>query len=571
MAMCLCKEPKKIGEDIVPIPFRFAFQGGGAKFVTLLAASKAVYDHHVDDKSEVSIGRVSGTSAGAIAAGLLAAGIDPAITRNHLKSHGRAYLSSVIRERNLWLTAFRMIVQGYPLYNQNDLQKMIEGLLAAGGKSENTKVKDVGHSLSIVSSDLLAKSARFYENFDTYDNINSRLSTAIANSCSLPFIFKSARGANENHVVDGGVIENLPIERLRSGEHPASQIVAFSFEEDPADADITRLSSYAKSLVDTAINSNIRNSSSFLPDENIIHLPYRFGTMDFADALKVGLDDHFDSVRQIVDKRLSEISKRESRIIRLRREGSHLSRMIDAEESARKLAEVVGKAITTIDKVEISVVMDSLREKEDDRYSDLDTMQTTYNLHLDDSVNGIFSFRTNITSGTKVIDFSLSEIKAIDEKGDLIEFIAMPGAVQDKNVCYWIPIFLFIDASRISGKNRMITVSHTDMMRHAMPFLRDDSVSQINSEVVEVACSYRECKNVEWRAHIPSSLAERITTYNLKEGDSQIENRGVVHGTINDKFETDQRCPMDFRTIQWASNSAVREGQVAGFVIRKNS
>jgi predicted acylesterase/phospholipase RssA len=55
---------------------QFAFQGGGAKLGSLLVAAEAIYNQ--TKTLNYLISRVSGTSAGAIVACILATGEDPA-------------------------------------------------------------------------------------------------------------------------------------------------------------------------------------------------------------------------------------------------------------------------------------------------------------------------------------------------------------------------------------------------------------------------------------------------------------------------------------------------------------
>jgi predicted acylesterase/phospholipase RssA len=56
--------------------FQFVFQGGGAKLGVLLAAAEAAYAQRT--ANNFTITRISGTSAGAIAACVLATGENPA-------------------------------------------------------------------------------------------------------------------------------------------------------------------------------------------------------------------------------------------------------------------------------------------------------------------------------------------------------------------------------------------------------------------------------------------------------------------------------------------------------------
>jgi predicted acylesterase/phospholipase RssA len=61
-----------------PIKLQFAFQGGGARLAPLLAAAHGVYlAVNSDNSKKAEITNISGTSAGAIAAAILASRKDP--------------------------------------------------------------------------------------------------------------------------------------------------------------------------------------------------------------------------------------------------------------------------------------------------------------------------------------------------------------------------------------------------------------------------------------------------------------------------------------------------------------
>ena len=55
---------------MVPPKLQFAFQGGGAKFISMLPVAAAIKDLAAEEK--ISIATLAGTSAGAICAGLVA-------------------------------------------------------------------------------------------------------------------------------------------------------------------------------------------------------------------------------------------------------------------------------------------------------------------------------------------------------------------------------------------------------------------------------------------------------------------------------------------------------------------
>lgn len=56
-----------------PVKMQFAFQGGGARIAALLAVAETIQEFKADHKIEVT--QVAGTSAGAIVAAFVAAGI----------------------------------------------------------------------------------------------------------------------------------------------------------------------------------------------------------------------------------------------------------------------------------------------------------------------------------------------------------------------------------------------------------------------------------------------------------------------------------------------------------------
>jgi hypothetical protein len=71
---------------------QFAFQGGGAKLGSLLVAAEAIYNQ--TKTLNYLISRVSGTSAGAIVACILATGEDPALFRERLINLATARLGN---------------------------------------------------------------------------------------------------------------------------------------------------------------------------------------------------------------------------------------------------------------------------------------------------------------------------------------------------------------------------------------------------------------------------------------------------------------------------------------------
>jgi predicted acylesterase/phospholipase RssA len=77
---------------------QFAFQGGGAKLGALIAAAEAVYSQQ--KPLDFTISRVSGTSAGAIAACILATGQDPKKFKDRLIELANSNLDKICKTDN---------------------------------------------------------------------------------------------------------------------------------------------------------------------------------------------------------------------------------------------------------------------------------------------------------------------------------------------------------------------------------------------------------------------------------------------------------------------------------------
>ncbi|ATQ58600.1 hypothetical protein PYTT13_22510 (plasmid) [Paracoccus yeei] len=550
------------------IPFRFAFQGGGAKFVTLLAAAKAIYD--LEQEDIIQIDHVAGTSAGAIAAGLLASGIDPAIYRNHLRSNGHSYLSKVLKPRNKYHTAFRVFVQGHSLYDHYELRKFIEGILSAGGIDPSITINDTKHNLSIITSDLNARGEKIYCRLK--EKSSSQLSAAIANSCSLPIIFKSIRGISENHIVDGGIVNNLPISHI-SDSFEKSRIVAFSFEKELSSGKNNSLSEYVMSLIDTSINSNIISSMKFLPETNIFKLPNNFSTMSFKEALSSGLDDHFDNVRDKTRASLLSLADQEARLDFKKRNGTKLSRTINEKQSAAEIFNALYREDIEFERLEVCMIMNSLRDKEDPEFRVLDIMHTTYKIPLKNKISGIIPVKVFIASNSGEIDLTASEIEIFDDHGRSINFSVLVGEVRKFSTSYNFPLYIFIKCSDISPDAKYITVRHIDTVENAMPDIfeaKNSKPGKAVSEAIAMICSQPKYNNVEWRVHLPASIMKHVKVSPLNKPDENVHYSGIANGIINEDLQGDQRRPINYRVIQWKSTEPVFEGQAAGFDISLN-
>ena len=86
--------PSAPGEVVVTPTIQVAFQGGGARLLAMLPIAHAISD--VNKAGRVSVVGLSGTSAGAACAALVAAGADFHLLRKDIIKQGPSLLASLV-------------------------------------------------------------------------------------------------------------------------------------------------------------------------------------------------------------------------------------------------------------------------------------------------------------------------------------------------------------------------------------------------------------------------------------------------------------------------------------------
>lgn len=154
--------------------------GGGTRCVAQLAVVKIL------EEQAILPHQYSGTSAGALAAALLASGLKP------LK------IMEILAEA-------RIIMSIRPAFTRSGLLDMNKALsFALKYLPEN--FEDLAVPLFVGTTNVRTGEAEFFS--------KGPLIPALLASCSLPVIFKPVK-IGEEYYVDGGLVNNLPVEPLR--------------------------------------------------------------------------------------------------------------------------------------------------------------------------------------------------------------------------------------------------------------------------------------------------------------------------------------------------------------------
>ncbi len=261
---------------------QLAVQGGGAKVFALLAALDSVQQLVRAGKLEVT--RIAGTSAGAIAASLFAAGVDLAGLRHELPTLG----GGIIRE--LGAPSFLDFVRaatGRPIWSMGSLAGLMDKLLGRTGvRSFEDTVGKTGTELLIVSSDL--------HELKRVEHRKGFITNAVLDSCGIPFCFRTWKEPRANFV-DGGICENLPVESLVNEEGTYGTVIGISFERIRPERP-ENIRAFSAALLDAAIDNSVERAIRRIGTERVLSLGCPFGTFDFDAALKDGTGPYYDLV-----------------------------------------------------------------------------------------------------------------------------------------------------------------------------------------------------------------------------------------------------------------------------------
>ena len=256
-----------------PIKLQIVFQGGGAKLASLMAVCAALEKLRLD--REIEISRVAGSSAGAIAAVMLASGVEIATYVERLrrieKKYGQALeISKTQRYLNL--------LRGKALFPDLDLFAFFSELFPDLKKVEDLALEK-GTPARIYHTNLVTLEGKEAGDGDS-------LAQALASSCRFPIAFGSYK--SDDRLVDGGLAMNLPVDDFKREEAKFGNVVGISFNEDytlAADADIFE---YVKQLFSAAIQGGVARSILMLGRENVYSIPTSISTFDFRRAIDHG-------------------------------------------------------------------------------------------------------------------------------------------------------------------------------------------------------------------------------------------------------------------------------------------
>lgn len=271
-------DPKNPGGELAIGDGKFmkvqlAIQGGGAKFVSLLAVLDAI-----QKCEKIEVTRVAGTSAGAIIAGLLAAKVPvsdvvAALVGNEGRKIAEAFSTPTFRSLG-WRCLFRK----RPHWDDSPLRNLLNQFIDPGTTFDQLRNR-TGIRLKVLSVHL---DTRYKHTHEGSEKVND----SIIDSCSLPFLFRIWDSQNQSVKLDGGLCDNLPVSELIDEEAAYGPVIALTFAPQPADHGRPKsLVSFLGAIIDTVINHPVVSTRKLLPESCIHSVDSDLHYLDFQTAM----------------------------------------------------------------------------------------------------------------------------------------------------------------------------------------------------------------------------------------------------------------------------------------------
>ncbi len=272
-----------------------AFQGGGARLITLIAAAEAISD--LERNGFLRVESISGSSAGALAAFLLAANADFEAVKNAIRRREKGIQRYFPRltKLTLRLKLARFLLDGTPIFPPTSFNEVISEMLGAIRVDSSRPLKDYanGRSLHIVASDI-------YQGKSVALPVETPIRSALRQSCAIPVVFATFKSDDGGQQVDGGVFDNLPVEIVMPAGASSTPVFAIGFA--PEVSPVARSGAeYLMSMISSVISYRVAESRKAIGEDRVYMIDTRLGTLDFDKMVTVGLDKEYGRIKSETD------------------------------------------------------------------------------------------------------------------------------------------------------------------------------------------------------------------------------------------------------------------------------
>jgi predicted acylesterase/phospholipase RssA len=554
------------------LPIQFVFQGGGAKLVSLLAAAQAVHDNA--GPLGYKITRVSGTSAGAIAACILASGQSPALFLQRLHILADEYLDKITRasESSPSLSLVRSVVQdalkkylatsanitiddaqiclfgkladGVPIFDPDAYKAFLVDLFDLPGVSFKS-LDDLAPDIDILvhAVDIRTKEPKVYRK-----GSGTLIVDALFDSSALPFIFRTFK--SESGIFDGGLVNNFPSANLLDDMKKYGRVLGFTFEREPMTLKFSNVKDFASGLVATMIDGSTQSSLNLLDKHCVHHIRTSTATLDFQGAVENDMKNTI-RYRQYVDDAAAFLSNATMRL-----------KLADASLSptglVKRINELHGALLAaqsvSTPKVVCYLTSNSLHSRNKEVK---DSCRIVADLKVSGSDATVFGFRLHAEK-----EFSRLNVSLIDDFGQQIRVTAIPLNAElvnvGENVLLTNNILLFFHKPLRQGKTYKLqfVTDATEVLYDLIdPQARKDSIS-FTLAIVEFVDELALVAYIPRDFEVGSQPMDPVGSATWIAGAALDEEALAAYDLP----------PPGFRAVGWNARD-IRRGQAVGFTL----
>jgi len=584
--------PQTTSQPALPLNLQIAFQGGGARLALLIPIVDALLELEADFEiengkkkhkpKEINVTRVAGTSAGAIAAALLAGEANiPALVqylRGLCVNDEGAALRKIfpsISSLDLWGKigfAKRLLWDQKPIGDEKLLSRLIGDALEAAGIGRESMIEQFVRPCFLVSVTLGRRDR------DPAPP-KSKLVQALMDSAGLPFIFRLTGDR-----LDGGLLDNLPIDALKTPESPGSghgEIIAIAFDEPnfvPQPGDALAL---AASLLDTTMTFKTRASRDSLSASNVYEIKTTIGgisvtSFDIQTFITFMKDENAyarvkaetlvwfrNFIKLKEQQRTQSVPPPQPHIgaTRQRHRTESERRLEDFEANLRSIAEHNFRHPTLIvEETTFEVIAHGLKNPDDsDREPDI--VRVIDRVRVGDQP--LFLHAAVLFSSSTSVVIS-RDFKVFDSQQREVNFVAfdVPGETGAKT---WHLTIFQNPLPPSHEKDETYTIQGTYEVRDFMRPLHQNGVDYLTQEFVQAAIS----KVAEIRLCVPQSLGplelmqgtpEQFAELNLTVEVDALAARKI--DLVEGKWEQSRvvaACPVKFDAYVWRAENCKRD------------
>jgi predicted acylesterase/phospholipase RssA len=190
-----------------------------------------------------------------------------------------------------WLRAAWKLATRQPFWDAGPLRRVVASLLAP-----HASLGDLRIPLVIVAADLTNLQPR------VYDDPGEPLISSLMDSAGIPFFFRTALPPAHGHhrvVVDGGICENLPSEKLAYSAEDG-EVVGITFSVSRCGAPLRGSLDFARALLETALNASVLRAQLSLGMNSFV-IRSDAGSLDFQHAFDRGLGAEYRETRALAE------------------------------------------------------------------------------------------------------------------------------------------------------------------------------------------------------------------------------------------------------------------------------